>query len=598
MIRYLLAGALLLLVLSTSAEAQVFQTTYSYSEKFAGGGTDVHHLAAIVARALAASETNYLMAGTDTKSILTFSASSSTVAGATGDLFMIDNSAHNYAVRFPVGSPGQILGVNSGLPFWTTSVGATDAVITDPSTPSDRNLIQPTGAGVENLILKSQDDASLLLEGRLSNDAQTFSLSPNGDILSLGRIDAQSFFNANFGFANAGLLYSDATGLFNSLPNGTSGYILASTGSAPSWITKLGIAHGGTNAASFNTNGIIGYDGSALNSTVLTNGQLLIGWSGNAPVAAALTAGSNITITGGSGSITIAATGADSNSLWIRKAPFTSSENTILAPSGLAALNLHENSASDALLNWIRVDDGASKVIVNHSGTVVVGAGGLGITTTPSNGYIPIGNGTTYTAAAVTAGTGISITNGSGSITIANTGMSSNPMTNTGDIIYSSDNSGTPARLGIGASTTVLHGGTTPSYSPVTIQDGYGGSKISVTNAAASTTTYTVTETTNLFFEMNMANNGTGRSGTPTNGDAVIELPTAAIKTGMHIVIAVKPRTNAATAVVYMKPNGSDTINSQSATYNQSFLGTNSTLGSTETIMSDGVSNWYVLGHN
>ncbi len=46
-----------------------------------------------------------------------------------------------------------------------------------------------------------------------------------------------------------------------------------------------------------------------------------------------------------------------------------------------------------------------------------------------------------------------------------------NPMTTTGDIIYSSDNSGTLARLGIGASTTVLHGGTTPAYSAVVSGD-------------------------------------------------------------------------------------------------------------------------------
>lgn len=54
------------------------------------------------------------------------------------------------------------------------------------------------------------------------------------------------------------------------------------------------------------------------------------------------------------------------------------------------------------------------------SGTLPVGRGGTGITTTPSNGFIPIGNGTNYTAAAITAGTGITVTNGSGSITIAN----------------------------------------------------------------------------------------------------------------------------------------------------------------------------------
>ena len=53
-----------------------------------------------------------------------------------------------------------------------------------------------------------------------------------------------------------------------------------------------------------------------------------------------------------------------------------------------------------------------------------VGSGGLGITTTPTNGQIPIGNGTNYTAATLTAGSGISITDGAGSVTIAATGVS------------------------------------------------------------------------------------------------------------------------------------------------------------------------------
>jgi hypothetical protein len=59
---------------------------------------------------------------------------------------------------------------------------------------------------------------------------------------------------------------------------------------------------------------------------------------------------------------------------------------------------------------------------VTLAGTLGVANGGTGITSTPTNGQIPIGNGTTYTASTITAGTGISVTNASGSITIAATG--------------------------------------------------------------------------------------------------------------------------------------------------------------------------------
>lgn len=53
-----------------------------------------------------------------------------------------------------------------------------------------------------------------------------------------------------------------------------------------------------------------------------------------------------------------------------------------------------------------------------------VGFGGTGVATTPTNGQIPIGNGTNYVAASITAGTGITVTPGAGSITIASTGGS------------------------------------------------------------------------------------------------------------------------------------------------------------------------------
>ena len=60
--------------------------------------------------------------------------------------------------------------------------------------------------------------------------------------------------------------------------------------------------------------------------------------------------------------------------------------------------------------------------ITNTVGTLGVSRGGTNLTATPTNGQLPIGNGTGYTLATLTAGSGISVTNGSGSITIAATG--------------------------------------------------------------------------------------------------------------------------------------------------------------------------------
>ncbi len=66
----------------------------------------------------------------------------------------------------------------------------------------------------------------------------------------------------------------------------------------------------------------------------------------------------------------------------------------------------------------------ATSITAGWTGTLAVGRGGLGIGTTPTNGQIPIGNGTNYVAATITAGTGISVTNGAGSITLASSGAS------------------------------------------------------------------------------------------------------------------------------------------------------------------------------
>jgi hypothetical protein len=57
----------------------------------------------------------------------------------------------------------------------------------------------------------------------------------------------------------------------------------------------------------------------------------------------------------------------------------------------------------------------------NATGVLSVGYGGTGLTTTPANGALDIGNGTGFTRTTLTAGSNITITNGSGSITIAST---------------------------------------------------------------------------------------------------------------------------------------------------------------------------------
>ena len=87
----------------------------------------------------------------------------------------------------------------------------------------------------------------------------------------------------------------------------------------------------------------------------------------------------------------------------------------------------------------------------NVTGVVAVANGGTGLSSTPVNGALDIGNGTGFTRTTLTAGTGISISNGAGSITIAS--------------------SVTPVTSVTGTSPVVSSGGTTPAIS---LASGYG----------------------------------------------------------------------------------------------------------------------------
>ena len=125
------------------------------------------------------------------------------------------------------------------------------------------------------------------------------------------------------------------------------------------------------------------------------------------------------------------------------------------------------------------------------SGTLPIGNGGTGVTGTPVNGELLIGNGTGYSLGTLTASTGVSVTNGSGSITIANTGVTS--LTAGTNITVSAATGG--VTIGTTATPTwtsetvpLISGGTTAS-STLTLQStsGAGTSDAIIFNTASQT---------------------------------------------------------------------------------------------------------------
>jgi hypothetical protein len=88
----------------------------------------------------------------------------------------------------------------------------------------------------------------------------------------------------------------------------------------------------------------------------------------------------------------------------------------------IAAADIADAAIIDAKIVGVagsKVSGDISGKAANVTGTVAVVNGGTGLTSTPENGQIDIGNGSGFTRATLTAGTAITITNTAGAITIS-----------------------------------------------------------------------------------------------------------------------------------------------------------------------------------
>jgi hypothetical protein len=267
-----------------------------------------------------------------------------------------------------------------------------------------------------------------------------------------------------------------ANGGTNGTATPTAGTIAYGTGSAYAFNTAgtsgQPLLSGGSGAPTFGT---LSVGAGGTGQTSYTDGQLLIGNTvGNTLSKSTLTAGSGVTITNGNGSITISATGSGGTVTSVgATAPVASSGGTaptislnsaygdtlnpygsktanffLAAPNGVAGAptfraiaaadvpTLNQNTTGTAAnitassnstlttlsalsLPGSQVSGNISGNAANVTGVVGVANGGTGLSSTPLNGQLNIGNGTGFTRATLTQGSGITITNGAGSITIA-----------------------------------------------------------------------------------------------------------------------------------------------------------------------------------
>ena len=140
----------------------------------------------------------------------------------------------------------------------------------------------------------------------------------------------------------------------------------------------------------------------------------------------------------------------------------------------------------------------------NVSGVVAVANGGTGLSSTPANGALDIGNGSGFTRTTLTAGSGVSISNGAGAITISATGS--------GGTVTSVATAGTVNGI-------TLTGGTITSSGTITLGGTLSGVSLTsqvtgtlpIANGGTGTTSTTfVNLTTNVTGTLPVANGGTG----------------------------------------------------------------------------------------
>lgn len=229
-------------------------------------------------------------------------------------------------------------------------------------------------------------------------------------------------------YAVGDILYANTTTTLSRLADIATGNALISGGTniAPLW-GKIGltthvsgtlpIANGGTNSSTALSGSsiMISNGTSIIQGPAGTTTTVLHGNASGTPTYGAVNLTADVSGTlglgnGGTGQTTAPAA-------FDALAP-TTTQGDIVYRNATTNTRLAAGTATQVLHGGTTPSWSSISLTTDVSGTLAIGNGGTGVATTPTNGQLLIGNGTNYTLAALTAGTNVSITNGSGSITI------------------------------------------------------------------------------------------------------------------------------------------------------------------------------------
>ena len=219
------------------------------------------------------------------------------------------------------------------------------------------------------------------------------------------------------GGAAGSVPYQSAPDTTTFLPIGTALQVLKvnAGATAPQWVSGAALTK------TDDTNVTLTLGGTPA-SSLLAATSLTLGWTGQLGLTRG---GTNASLTASAGSVVystasaLAVNTAGSSGDWLKSggtgAPVWTSPAALTKTDDTNVTMTLGGSASTALLN-------AASMTLGWTGQLAVSRGGTGVSTTPANGQLLIGNGTGYTVANLTAGTGVSISNSAGGISISATG--------------------------------------------------------------------------------------------------------------------------------------------------------------------------------
>jgi hypothetical protein len=308
------------------------------------------------------------------------------------------------------GSGGTVTSVTGTAPV-VSSGGATPAISMPAATTSVSGYLTSTdwttfnnkGSGTVTSVAVTAPSI-FSVAGSPITSSGTIALTYSGTALPIlnggtGQTTASAAFNALSPLTTSGdILYGATSGAGTRLGIGTAGQVLTvSVGGLPSW-TTIGLGTGTVTSVSVvSANGFAGTVATATTTPAITISTSITGvLKGNGTAVSAATSGTDYSA------------GTSALTTGILKSTTTTGALSIAVAADFPTLN--QNTTGTA---------------ANVTGTVAVANGGTG-QTSYTNGQLLIGNttGNTLAKATLTAGTGISVTNGTGSITIANSAPS------------------------------------------------------------------------------------------------------------------------------------------------------------------------------